>query len=106
MSLGILHPNSISNVMPKPIGSTVYYRGKRCKLFAYQPAYTRLKDCWPVGVSYEGLTLNSHGSLKEILESCIQFERFVLVYKQVGLSGLEVSPRYFFVRAKHLGGIL
>lgn len=104
MSLGIMCPNSISNSMPKPIGSIVYYRGKRCKLFAHQPPYTRLKDCWPAGISYDGLTVSSHGSLSDILETCIQSERFILVYKQVGRLGLEVAPRYFFVRAKHVGG--
>ncbi len=104
MSLGIMCPHSISNSMPTPIGTTVYYRGKRCKLFAYQPAYTRLQDCWPVGVSYDGLALSSHGSLSEILEACIQSERYILMYRQVGRFGLEIAPRYYFVRARHLGG--
>ena len=37
-------------------GRTISYRGRRCNVLVYQPAKTVLKDYWPKGLPYEGLS--------------------------------------------------
>ena len=97
MSNGIRSPNSIFTKESKSKGTVVNYLGKRCKIFAYQPPYTPLLDCWPYGVSYDGLTSSVSGSLSEILEKTYPFARMIIVHKKYDKAGVEIAPRYYFI---------